>query len=313
MRRALLLFVAVAAVLVPGAPAHAADIDPYRGLGAWVDVFDYAPRLQPNGNPPSVTADSVDDMAALGVRTLYLQVANPDGASPDQLTDEAQQRDPRRHAHRAGLRVVAWYLPGLADVALDTRMLKTIVAFRSGTARFDAIALDLEYTTRASRTSRRETTTRSTWRGTPASSSAASVPSARSCIPAVQTDVLNPILWPNFPYKRLAESVDVWMPMTYFTFRSGSPVTATRFATPKESVDRLRSTSTTTTPVHVIGGIADLTTAKDYEAFLRAARDTKAIGYSVYDYGTTSSAAWTYFELRGTQHQLTAQSNFTAE
>ena len=38
--------------------------------------------------------------------------------------------------------------------------------------------------------------------------------------PAVQTDVLNPVLWPNFPYKQLAESIDVWMPMAYFTFRS---------------------------------------------------------------------------------------------
>ena len=42
-------------------------------------------------------------MARLGVRTLYVQVANPDGASPDQLTDEVQLReilDPR--AQRRG-------------------------------------------------------------------------------------------------------------------------------------------------------------------------------------------------------------------
>ena len=85
-------------------------------------------------------------MARLGVRTLYLQVANPDGASPDQLTDAAQLGEVLTRARTVGLKVVAWYLPGLADVALDTRMVKTIVAFRSGTRGFDTVALDLEYT-----------------------------------------------------------------------------------------------------------------------------------------------------------------------
>ena len=44
--------------------------------------------------------------------------------------------------------------------------------------------------------------------------------------PAVQTEIVNPILWPGFPYRRLAPSVDVWMPMAYYTFRdveSGLP------------------------------------------------------------------------------------------
>ena len=40
-------------------------------------------RAQPEGSPPPVTPESVDDMAALGVRTLYLQVVNPDGDAAD--------------------------------------------------------------------------------------------------------------------------------------------------------------------------------------------------------------------------------------
>ena len=47
MPRAVLLFVALVSmtVVVPATPAHAdADLSPYRGLGAWVDVFDYAER-----------------------------------------------------------------------------------------------------------------------------------------------------------------------------------------------------------------------------------------------------------------------------
>ena len=38
--------------------------------------------------------------------------------------------------------------------------------------------------------------------------------------PAVQLELINPVLWPNFPYRKLAPSVDVWMPIAYFTFRN---------------------------------------------------------------------------------------------
>jgi hypothetical protein len=299
MRRALLLFVAFAAVAalvtIPIASAHAADVDPYRGLGAWVDSFDYAPRLQQNGNLPPVTANSVEDMARLGVRTLYLQVANPDGASPDQLTDAAQLGEVLTRARTVGLKVVAWYLPALADVALDTRMVKTIVAFRSGTARFDTIALDLEYTQAESDVAVRSDNAVELARN---ARKLLGTKRALAAIvyPAVQTEVINPVLWPNFPYKRLAESVDVWMPMTYFTFRSDPYRDAFRYT--DESVSRLRKRlGDDNALVHPIGGIADQTSPEDYVAFLRAVKSTKAIGYSVYDFNTTSSSAWTY--LRG--------------
>ena len=301
MRRGLLLLVAclavVGGVLAPvGAAAQTADVDPYRGLGAWVDSFDYAPRLQANGNPPPITADSVDDMARLGVRTLYLQVANPDGASPDQLTDEVQLREILTRTRSAGLKVVAWYLPGLADVALDTRMVKTINAFRSGTARFDTIALDLEYTEGEPDVALRNDNMIEVARNT------RKLVGAKRAIgaivyPAVQTEVVNPVLWPGFPYKKLAESVDVWMPMAYYTFRSEPYRDAFRYT--DESVTRLRKRlDNDNALVHPIGGIADLTSPEDYVAFLRAVKSTKSIGYSVYDFNTTSSSAWTF--LRGT-------------
>jgi len=290
--------VVMAGVLAPTgvAAAQTADVDPYRGLGAWVDSFDYAPRLQANGNPPPVTAASIDDMARLGVRTLYLQVANPDGASPDQLTDEVQLREILTRARSTGLKVVAWYLPGLADVVLDTQMLKTINAFRSGTARFDTIALDLEYTQGEPDVALRNDNMIEVARNT------RKLVGAKRAIgaivyPAVQTEVLNPVLWPGFPYKKLAESVDVWMPMAYYTFRSEPYRDAFRYT--DESVTRLRKRlDNDNALVHPIGGIADLTSPEDYVAFLRAVRSTKSIGYSVYDFNTTSSSAWTF--LRGT-------------
>ena len=66
----------------------------------------------------------------------------------------------------------------------------------------------------------------------------------------------------------------------------------------EESVARLRKhLDDDHALVHPIGGIADQTSPEDYVAFLRAVKSTRAIGYSVYDFNTTSSSAWTY--LRG--------------
>ena len=112
--------------------------------------------------------------------------------------------------------------------------------------------------------------------------------------PAVQTDLINPALWPNFPYRRLQPSVDVWMPMAYFTFRDVESGYRDPFRYTEDSVALLRAhLKNKDAPVHVIGGIADLATPADYVAFLKAARLTKAVGYSMYDFRTTSSAAWT--------------------
>jgi len=308
MRRALLLVLAgllVAATVSP-ARALAVDLGPYRGLGAWVDTFDYAPRLQPNGQAPPVTPPAVDDMARLGVRTLYLQLANPDGASPDALTDAAEVREFVARAKGVGLKVVAWYLPELADLDHDKRLLTTIAAFRSGAARFDSLALDLEYTQGEPDVSARNDNAVQLAR------------LARSLVgpsravggivyPAVQTEVLNPILWPDFPYKKLTRSIDVWMPMAYWTFRSAPYRDPYRYT--EESVRRLRrNLDDPGAVVHPIGGIANETSPDDYAAFLRAVKQVNAIGWSVYDYNTTPSSAWTF--LRG---ERLPQSNLTAE
>jgi hypothetical protein len=273
------------------------DVTPYRGLGAWVDTFDYAPRLQQNGSPPPVTPAAVDDMARLGVRTLYLQVSNPDGASPDQITDAAEIGEFVTRAKSVGLKVVGWYLPGLADVGVDTRMLTSIAGFRSGSARFDTVALDLEYTEGEADVSTRNDN------AVQLAANARTLLGPRRAIgavvyPAVQTEVLNPILWPNFPYKRLAKSVDVWMPMAYYTFRSAPYRDPFRYV--DESVTRLRKDlDDTNALVHPIGGIADQTSPADYVAFMRAVTKVSGIGWSVYDYNTTTSSAWTFLRREG--------------
>jgi hypothetical protein len=236
-------------------------------------------------------------MANLGASTLYLHVVNPPGSSPDRLVDAQLVRAFLLRARLAGMRVVAWYLPSVVDVDADTKMLETIARFRVGPYRFDSIALDLEDTTGvpdvAERNKRIVQLTRRARRLL-----GDSRPLGAIVYPAVQLEVVNLALWPDFPYRQLRSSVDVWLPMAYYTFRDEESGYRDAARYTEESVQRLRTNlRDQKTAVHVIGGIADSTTPADYQALLRAAKTTKAIGYSVYDYATTSSAAWPY--LRG--------------
>ena len=68
-----------------------------------------------------------------------------------------------------------------------------------------------------------------------------SVPVASIVYPAVQLEVLNTTLWPDFPYRGLANRyVDVWMPMSYYTFRSPESGLRSAYRYTVDSVDRLR-------------------------------------------------------------------------
>src|SRR4051812_25406393 len=151
MRRLLLcllvaLSVAPVFAVATRAGAGGRSVEPFRRVGAWIDVFDYAPRLQNGGVASRVTPDSVSDMAALGVRTLYVQVANPDGAASDQLTDAAELRAILTQAHDHDMAVIPWFLPALTLPADDLAVMKQVIALRAGDERVDGIGFDLEST-----------------------------------------------------------------------------------------------------------------------------------------------------------------------
>ena len=281
----------------PGAAASGRDPGPFRGLGTWVDAYDYAPSFQTNGRVPPVTPASVPDMAALGVRTLYLQVVRPqDGAGgaveePDLLAQFLTA------AHRNGVAVVAWYLPTFDDPAADLAIVEAMVAFRSGRQRFDALSLDIERTEGVDDPAERSDRAVALAKRTRALIGP-DAPLGAAVYPAVQLEVLNTTLWPKFPYKRLSAFVDVWQPMAYWTFRDGELRDPATYVA--ESVRRLRSNlDDKAAMVHPIGGIADQSSTLDDESFLRAVRSTRSVGWSLYDFVTTSSAAWPV--LRGTR------------
>ena len=112
-----------------------------------MDVYDYGPRFQSSSVAlPTVTPASVDDMARLGVRTIYLQAAQDDTRSEGDLVDRSLVGAFLRRAHQRGVKVVAWYLPHFADVDRDLRHIRAMYDFRTRGQRFDGIALDVEWT-----------------------------------------------------------------------------------------------------------------------------------------------------------------------
>jgi hypothetical protein len=145
--------------LVDDAPPR--DLAPYAGLGTWVDVFDYAPAYA--GAQPAVTPADLDDMAAAGVRTVYLQGVRNDDRSPDRIVDQELVARFLIEAHRHDLRVVGWFLPRLGDVQDDLEHVQALADFDVAGHRFDGVALDIEdVETESDVATRNERTSRAT-------------------------------------------------------------------------------------------------------------------------------------------------------
>ena len=217
-----------------------ASLDVYRGLGTWIDIYDVAWR-----HPGT----AIRRMRARGVETLYLETSNfsrgrmmvfPDGLR--RFLDAA---------HRNGISVVAWYLPGLRDLALDVHRSLGAIRYRTplGNA-FDSFALDIESdaVARPVHRTRRLLSLSARLRAAvePGYALGAIIPSPRR----LQADVL---YWPHFPYQRLADVYDVFLPMTYFTFRVSGRFGARWYTAGNIDIIR-QQTGDWSVPIHVIGG-----------------------------------------------------------
>ena len=96
-----------ARLVVDAAPVRTSD--PYRGLGTWVDAYDFDPAYVPG----AVTVRPVDvaDMADHGVRTLYLQSSRSDSRATGLVADPWLMGGFLLAGDRADVDVVAWYHP----------------------------------------------------------------------------------------------------------------------------------------------------------------------------------------------------------
>jgi hypothetical protein len=257
---------------------------PFRGLGSWIDIYD--PRLW--RAPEAV----IDRMHALGVRTLFLETGN--WRIESRIFRPLVVARYLDEAHRLGMDVVGWYVPDFMDPVRDLR--RALAAVRFVTARgerFDSLGLDIESSElrdvplRTRRTVRLSAAIREAVG--PGYPLAAIVPS-----PLGLQHV--PAYWPGFPFRRLAELYDVFVPMEYFTFRTDGPAQARLYTA--DTIRLLRSaTGDGSEPVHAIGGLAADTTGSEARAFVDAAISERAIGLSLYDFGTTGREDWAALDL----------------
>jgi hypothetical protein len=263
------------------------DLEPYRGQGAWVDAYDFAPAYQSAGGQPTVTPDSVEEMAAAGVRTIFLQAARDDARSPEGVVDPSLLSQFLVRAHENGMRVVGWYLPKFADVESDLQLLELVDDFEVLGHRFDGVAVDIEFTEDVpdhAQRSQRLVELSQRLREAAGDDTVGAI-----VLPPVQLEVVNPEFWPQFPYRALADLYDVWLPMSYWTFRTQASGYHDGYTYNDESTRRLRSNlGDPNALVHGIGGIGDTATTEELQRFVQSLFDTQAVGGSIYDWNTLS-------------------------
>lgn len=274
----------------PSAPSHPrpaavgsnGGIRPYLGLGTWVDVYDWS--LQFTNGKPTVSPVDVPSMARAGVQTLYIQASKHD--SPTDILEPDRLQPIIDAAHSRGLRVVAWYLPTLVDPEADLRRLTAVAALQN----IDGIAVDIEsrlVPDVAERNHRLIDLSSALRRALPGQTIGAIV------LPPVALEVINQRYWPDFPYRDIAPSYDVWMTMGYWTNRTQASGYRDAYRYTKENVDRLRNNlGQPNAQVHPVGGIGNRTSAADIDGYKRAVTAVHGIGGSLYDWHTTATARW---------------------
>jgi hypothetical protein len=284
---------AMPARLAASAPTSAdrgpGSVAVYAGEGTWVDAYDYVPQYGKDPTEPTpVRPQDIDAMADAGVRTLYLQASRLDGIATEVLLDRPRLAEILLRAHARGMRVVAWYLPHFADVTADLARLEAIAAFRVLDHRFDGIAVDIEDTTTV-----RDPHDRNRALIELSNRLRAELPGwalGAIVLPPVLIEDVNRSYWPGFPWTDLAPLYDVWLPMSYWTFRKPESVLHDGYAYNAESVRRLRANlQNPAALVHGIGGIADTVSPAEIDGFVRSLVDTGAIGGSLYDWSTMSA------------------------
>ena len=261
-------------------PALSTATRPYEGLGTWIDIYDTDVWEHP--------VRAVRSMAAHGIRTIYLQSSNyhrnrpfvhPEGVAA--IIDAA---------HRRRLEVVAWYLPGFRDPALDLHRAVRTIRFetRSGNG-FDSFALDIE----SAEVRRPSLRTARLLRMSAAIRRAAGPDYPLGAIVTspdrlVRTD---PHFWPGFPWRQLAETYDVFLPMTYYTYRVEGPRATARYTARSVQVIR-RQTSGLRVPIHVVGGISFDATGPETQGFVDTVLERDVIGASYYTFPGITVDQW---------------------
>ena len=247
----------------------------YRGLSSWIDTYDT--ELTPD--------EQVAAAAAGGVQTLFVQSSRQ--STEGLIHDPARLARTIELAHDAGIDVVLWSIPDLEDLDLDRARALAAIEFttsRGDTA--DGFGLDIEIDAidfvpvRNRRLLQLSAELRA--------HVGPRYPMSAIVLPPRQLE-LNTEWWPGFPYAELAEHYDVFVPMSYSSYRGADAVITHEWNRDNVLLVR-RLAGDPELPVHLAGGIADA--LPEVAAFVQAAVDSGALGAGLYDLHTTRPEAW---------------------
>jgi hypothetical protein len=261
-------------------PASPPATRPYEGLGTWIDIYDTDVWEHP--------VHAVGSMAAHGIRTIYLQSSNYHRNRPFVHSEGVGAIVDA--AHLRGLQVVAWYLPGFSDLPLDLHRAVRTIRFETGSGNgFDSFALDIE----SAEVRRPSLRTARLLRMSAAIRRAAGAEYPLGAIVAspdrlVRTD---PHFWPGFPWRELAEAYDVFLPMTYYTYRVKGPRAAAWYTAQSVRIIR-QQTSGQRVPIHVVGGISFDASGPETQGFVDTVLDRDVIGASYYTFPGITVDQW---------------------
>jgi len=259
--------------------AEPVDLAAYEGLGSWIDIFNAKPWANPKG--------AVRTMAKRGAKTIFLQTSTY-GQSGG-MYDEGAASAFLHHAHKRGMKVVAWYVPSFTQQKIDLRRSLRAIDFRSPSGeRFDSFGLDIEATHVDNISVRND-------RLIALSKRIRKTAGLSYPLSAITPDPIASSYWPSFPWKRTAKIYDVIVPMGYFTFRASGFEEVRDYTADNIRMIR-RETGDEDVPIHVIGGIADDAGPVDLKGFVKANREHEVMGASLYDYPITSRRSW--YEMR---------------
>ena len=256
----------------------------FRDLGAWVDLYDYG--LDPK--------TAIETMHSHGVKTVYLQTARYNSSAD--IVYPADVDAWLLEAHRAGMKVVGWYLPAYSEyMDTDVRRTVAIAQHRSPSGqKFDALGVDIEY--KGATSSLSEFNANIVTHLDRVRSGAGSSFTIAAIVPSPVGMSLSPSSWTGFPWAQIGSRTHVVMPMAYWSYRTDCSTNASHC--PRQyAIDNVnQARALTGRPVHIIGGIGNDVSASEVSQFVDGVRAANAYGGSLYDYRTTSSSYWQYLE-----------------
>jgi hypothetical protein len=260
-----------------------ANIDPYRGMGDWVDVYDYALR-----GPMNIPA-TVEIMAKRGVRTLFLETGR--WKDPQGMVDPGAVDQFLETAHSRGMKVVGWYVPGFGNIERDLRRSMLVLNYKTPSGQqFDGFAPDIETREEVGGNRLRYNA------GVADYSKGLRDQAPGAVLGAIVDDAKNNLRVPerhlNFPWQQIGQEYDVIMPMAYWSVTKPASICKRveydAEAYVREVASLTKQLMGVDRPLHIVGGIADCVTDAEAAGYVRASKEV-GIGGSLYDFVATEA------------------------